>query len=102
MSRKREERSAGADHAVVRGRYETIVPEAVIGPWVDVISTASRYRKAYQEEFLSSSEMDKAYPKMAKGWVEAQIHAAEAITHRAYVSVSVLIQSHRDYVGTMS
>jgi hypothetical protein len=38
VSRKSEEHAAGADHAVVRGRYETTVPEVVIGPEVEVIS----------------------------------------------------------------
>jgi hypothetical protein len=32
VSRKREEHSLGADHAVVKGRYETTVPEVVTGP----------------------------------------------------------------------
>lgn len=42
MSKKREEHCAGADHAVVKGRYEITVPELVTGPKVDVISTATR------------------------------------------------------------
>lgn len=32
VSRNSDEHSLGADHAVVRGRYETTVPEVVIGP----------------------------------------------------------------------
>jgi hypothetical protein len=42
VSKKREEHRAGADHAVVKGRYEITVPELVTGPKVDVISTATR------------------------------------------------------------